>query len=77
MMAEGWLEEDVLPCGKCGGDMKASKAIIPSVSGHPDFASDGEVVTVSPDGGAVLVDCLKCEFCGWSRMKLNDKQIDK
>jgi hypothetical protein len=47
--------------------MIESKAIIPSASGLSDFG-DGEVVTMSADGGAVLVACLKCETCGGSRM---------
>jgi hypothetical protein len=54
------------PCSKCGSDMIESKAIIPSVSGLPDF-SNGEAVTMSADGGAVLVCCLKCLECGFSR----------
>jgi hypothetical protein len=47
--------------------MIESKAIIPSASDRSDFGG-GEVVTMSADGGAVLVDCLKCENCGGSRM---------
>ena len=34
-------------------------------SGSPDF-SGGPVVTISPAGPGVLIDCLKCPQCGYS-----------
>ena len=53
-------------CKKCGGDMKPSKAIVCKATGTADFAG-AEVVTVSPDPRQpVLIDCSKCEKCGWS-----------
>lgn len=52
-------------CRKCGGSMKPSKAIEQTYTGSPDFIG-GEVVTISPGGTGKLIDCLKCEKCGWS-----------
>ncbi len=52
-------------CKKCGGEMKQGKALEQSFSGKPDFIG-GSVCTVSPDGTANLIDCMKCEKCGWS-----------
>jgi hypothetical protein len=55
----------ILHCIKCGGRMIESKALEEIYSGTPDFTG-GEVVTMSPSGRARLIDCLKCEKCGWS-----------
>ena len=52
-------------CKKCGGTMKPSKAIEQTYTGSPDFVG-GPVVTMSAGGPGKLVDCLKCEKCGWS-----------
>lgn len=52
-------------CKKCGGLMVKGKAIEQTYGGVPDF-SNGEVVTVSPSGPGKLINCLKCEACGWS-----------
>ena len=52
---------------KCGGKMKPSKAIVCKLTGYRDFPSDKYACTVSPDPRQPeLVDCLKCEKCGWS-----------
>lgn len=53
------------PCRKCGGKMIQSKAIQETYTGIPDFP-DGEVCTVSHGGTGRLIDCMKCEQCGWS-----------
>lgn len=54
-------------CRKCGGGMKPSKAIEQTyTSGMPDFHGDDVGITISPGGPGKLVDCLKCEKCGWS-----------
>lgn len=59
-----WNEEGT--CAKCGGEMKPGKAIAQTYSGTPDFPG-GEVVTMSPSGPGKLVDCVKCELCGFSK----------
>lgn len=45
--------------------MTKPKAIQETYVGTPDFVG-GEVCTISPGGPGKLVDCLKCEKCGWS-----------
>lgn len=52
-------------CKKCGGEMRIGKAIEQTLTGIPDFSS-GEIVTMSPGGQGVLIDCIKCALCGWS-----------
>lgn len=52
-------------CRKCGGVMGPGKAIGQTYRGTPDFPG-GEVVTMSPGGPGKLMDCWKCESCGWS-----------
>lgn len=57
--------EDV--CRKCGGTMRRGIAMGQTyTAGTPDFPSDKEAVTFSAGGPGVIVDCLKCEDCGWS-----------
>lgn len=46
-------------CRKCGGAMKPGKAIAQTV----ECSDEG---TCSPAGPGMLVDCMKCERCGWS-----------
>jgi len=58
-----WLAER--HCRKCSGLMQPSKAIQETYTGVHDFP-DGIVVTVSAGGPGRLVDCMKCEKCGWS-----------
>lgn len=53
-------------CKRCDEPMGHGKAIVSTSVGQPDFAADGEVVTVSPGGPGRLVDCLKCPQCGLS-----------
>lgn len=52
-------------CRRCGGEMAPGKAIAQTYAGIPDFPGK-EVVTLSPGGPGVLVDCLKCRECGHS-----------
>jgi len=61
------LEE--ITCRKCGGEMKPGKAIEQTYTGTPDFVGDAHPVTVSPGGKGRLIDCKKCERCGWSTTK--------
>ena len=54
-------------CRKCAGQMRPGKAIAQTFSaGMPDFPGDTHGMTISPGGPGKLVDCLKCEACGWS-----------
>ena len=53
-------------CAKCGGRMLPGKAIEQTYTGVPDFIGDSYPVTLSAGGPGRLVDCLKCEACGWS-----------
>jgi hypothetical protein len=53
-------------CKKCGGEMVIGQALENNLSGIPDFIGDKYPVTVSPDGTAKLISCLKCKNCGWS-----------
>ena len=50
---------------RCGGRMKRGIALEQTYTGSPDFPG-GEVVTMSPGGPGRLVECMKCERCGWS-----------
>lgn len=56
-------------CKKCGGEMKEGKAIAQTFTGVPDFIGSKECVTISPGGSIKLIDCLKCEKCGYSTTK--------
>lgn len=54
-------------CRKCGGTMQPGHALGQTyTSGTPDDlgATDGQ--TMSVGGPGVLIDCRKCEDCGWS-----------
>lgn len=54
-------------CKKCNGRMKVSKAIQETVVvGAPDFCDDVGGQTMSAGGPGKLIDCLKCQDCGWS-----------
>lgn len=55
-------------CVRCGGEMKTGQALEQTFSGFPDFPG-GDLVTLTPSGPGRLVDCLKCERCGWSITK--------
>ena len=52
-------------CRRCGGEMRPGKAMQQTFTGAPDFPGK-DVVTLSPGGPGVLVDCLKCSQCGHS-----------
>jgi len=53
-------------CRKCGAPMRPGKAIVTLATGTSDFG-DGDVATMSPDPSKPkMIDCLKCEQCGWS-----------
>lgn len=52
-------------CRRCGGQMKPGIALEQTYTGRPDFPG-GEAVTMSAGGPGRLIDCMKCEKCGWS-----------
>ena len=49
------------PCFKCSTELKRGLALLSNRSGIGDA-----VCTVSPDGTATLINCLKCGTCGHS-----------
>lgn len=54
-------------CRECGGTMMAGKGLLPTIiGGTPDFPCEDYPTTFSVGGPGELVDCLKCEKCGWS-----------
>jgi hypothetical protein len=57
---------DITKCKKCNGDMQEGHALQQNYSGKPDFIGSKEVCTMSPDGTASLIKCLKCVDCGYS-----------
>jgi len=59
-----------MTCKKCGGEMKPGQAHARTlVAGMPDFIGDTEATTFSAGGPGKLIDCMKCEDCGWSVTK--------
>ena len=53
-------------CRKCGGAMLPGKAMGQTMTpGAPDDLG-GEGQTMSVGGPGVMIDCLKCDACGWS-----------
>jgi len=63
------MNKPTKPCKKCGGEMKAGKAIEQTFLGAPDFLGEVGIVTMSPGGAGKLIDCVKCAQCGWSVSK--------
>lgn len=53
-------------CKKCGGTMNPGKAIEQTWVGTPEWPGEWRGVTMSPGGSGKLIDCMKCEKCGWS-----------
>jgi hypothetical protein len=53
------------PCPRCCGEMKPGKAIEQTWHGEPEWPGD-TLCTMSPSGPGRLIDCLKCEKCGFS-----------
>jgi hypothetical protein len=59
--------DEIKKCPKCNGDMKKGIAIECKLTSFRDFSSDKYPCTVSPDPRQpILVDCSKCEKCGYS-----------
>jgi len=53
----------------CTGTMRPGKALWPTFTGTPDFPLDNEICTLRQGGPGKLVDCLKCDACGFSTTK--------
>ena len=54
-------------CRKCGNEMLPSRDLVNRMTESSDFASVGEVVTLSRDPKhSVMVDTLKCSKCQWT-----------
>lgn len=55
-------------CIKCGGELKPSQAFIDTLIISDDFGNDKGLLgtTRSQIGPAKLVNCLKCNKCGYS-----------
>lgn len=65
MIAAAPEYNDSVICKKCNGNMKQGTAIQNSiVSATPDFPDQLHGVTMSMDGEAAMVSCMKCEKCG-------------
>ena len=52
-------------CRRCGGAMLPGKAIAQTFGGKPEWPGD-TIYTMSPEGPGRLIECLKCEKCGYS-----------
>lgn len=65
-------------CRKCGGIDTPSKAFNNTLISFDDFGEDAgqHGTTMSRQGLAKLVDCIKCESCGHSWIpKITDKEL--
>ena len=60
------MTERTTTCRHCGGTMHPGKALAQTLMGTPDFPSDKTATTLSPGGPGEMIDCMKCEACGWS-----------
>lgn len=61
-----WRKKPETKCKRCGGEMKPGVAIEQTVTGIPDFPGDKHLVTVSPCGPGLMIECMKCVECGYS-----------
>jgi len=54
-------------CRHCGGRMLPGIATDQTyVGGTPDFPGDAHASTFSAGGPGKVIECRKCENCGWS-----------
>lgn len=61
-------DPDLRLCKRCGGIMRPGIAMGQTWSaGIPDFPGQDTCVTMSPGGPGRVIDCMKCEACGWSQ----------
>ena len=58
--------------------MRPGKAIEQTwTPGVPDFPGQTIGITMSAGGPGRLIDCLKCDKCGWSITKGKDEYNDR
>lgn len=61
-------DPDLRLCKRCGGIMRPGIAMGQTWSaGVPDFPGQDTCITMSPGGPGRVIDCMKCEACGWSQ----------
>ena len=61
-------DPDLRLCKRCGGIMRPGIAMGQTWSaGIPDFPGQDSCITMSPGGPGRVIDCMKCEACGWSQ----------
>ena len=61
-------DPDLRLCKRCGGIMRPGIAMGQTWSaGIPDFPGQDTCITMSPGGPGRVIDCMKCETCGWSQ----------
>ena len=61
-------DPDLRLCKRCGGIMRPGIAMGQTWSaGIPDFPGQDVCITMSPGGPGRVIDCMKCEACGWSQ----------
>lgn len=66
---------DPITCPKCGTRMAPGKALVQTFTpGTPDFPGDEMASTFSAGGTGRMIDCHKCEGCGWSVTKGEDDE---
>lgn len=54
-------------CRHCGGRMLPGISTDQTyVGGTPDFPGDVRAITFSAGGPGKVIECRKCENCGWS-----------
>ncbi len=46
--------------------MAEGQALSQTFTGSPDFPGDEHASTLSPGGPGQMIDCMKCQDCGWS-----------
>ncbi len=61
-------DPDLRLCKRCGGIMRPGIAMGQTWSaGIPDFPGQDTCITMAPGGPGRVIDCMKCEACGWSQ----------
>lgn len=61
-------DPDLRLCKRCGGIMRPGIAMGQTWNaGIPDFPGQDACITMSPGGPGRVIDCMKCEACGWSQ----------
>lgn len=53
-------------CPRCRGEMLPGIALETTWVGSPDDLG-GDLMTMNPGGPGRMVDCVKCQSCGFSR----------